>query len=65
MGMPLVISDLIVGNGCQCCRYEGTGRSLSLKLIEQLRQQSAVGGASGKNSLMYVHVYVRFARNSH
>lgn len=27
---------------CLClCRYEGTGRSLSLKLIQQLRQQSA------------------------
>ena len=30
-------------------RYEGTGRSLSLKLLEQLRQQSAPGAkpASG------------------
>ena len=30
------------------CRYEGTGRSLSLKLIDQLRQQSAMGVASGR-----------------
>ena len=31
-----------------CCydRYEGTGRSLSLKLIEQLRRQSSVLGVS-------------------
>ena len=29
-------------------RYEGTGRSLSLKLIGQLRQQSGVGGAGGR-----------------
>lgn len=26
------------------CSYEGTGRSLSLKLIQQLRQQSATFG---------------------
>ena len=38
----------IVGNDHHCCRYEGTGRSLSLKLIEQLRQQSGVGGASSE-----------------
>ena len=32
-------------------RYEGTGRSLSLKLLEQLRQQSAPGAkpASGED----------------
>ncbi len=49
MGTPLVIMvTVIAGNGYQCCRYEGTGRSLSLKLIDQLRQQSAVGGSSGK-----------------
>ncbi len=29
-------------------RYEGTGRSLSLKLIEDLRRQSAKGGAGGR-----------------
>ena len=29
-------------------RYEGTGRSLSLKLIDQLRQQSVMGVASGR-----------------
>ncbi|XP_022083616.1 RNA cytidine acetyltransferase-like isoform X2 [Acanthaster planci] len=28
--------------------YEGTGRSLSLKLIQQLRQQNATGGSSSK-----------------
>lgn len=28
--------------------YEGTGRSLSLKLIENLRSQSAGGGAGGR-----------------
>ena len=28
--------------------YEGTGRSLSLKLIEGLRKQCAGGGASGR-----------------
>jgi N-acetyltransferase 10 len=41
---------------CVCaCSYEGTGRSLSLKLIAQLRQQSVVvapasGGASASAS---------------
>lgn len=30
----------------QSCSYEGTGRSLSLKLIQQLRQQSAQAQAS-------------------
>ncbi|XP_033646077.1 RNA cytidine acetyltransferase-like [Asterias rubens] len=30
--------------------YEGTGRSLSLKLIQQLRQQNATFGASGKTN---------------
>lgn len=29
--------------------YEGTGRSLSLKLIEQLRRQSVVGGGASGN----------------
>ena len=29
-------------------RYEGTGRSLSLKLVQQLRQQSATFGASSE-----------------
>ena len=33
---------------CNGRRYEGTGRSLSLKLISQLRQQSGVGGAGGR-----------------
>lgn len=37
---------------CTVCqydgRYEGTGRSLSLKLIGQLRKQSEVGMASGR-----------------
>ena len=28
-------------------RYEGTGRSLSLKLVKDLRHQSVMGGASG------------------
>ena len=31
-----------------CYRYEGTGRSLSLKLIHQLRQQSATYGSSSE-----------------
>ena len=31
-----------------CPSYEGTGRSLSLKLIGQLRRQSGVGGAGGR-----------------
>ena len=30
--------------------YEGTGRSLSLKLIDQLRQQSSVTGVSASSS---------------
>jgi N-acetyltransferase 10 len=30
------------------CRYEGTGRSLSLKLVQQLRQQSATFGGSSE-----------------
>ena len=30
------------------CRYEGTGRSLSLKLVQQLRQQSSTFGASSE-----------------
>ena len=32
----------------EICRYEGTGRSLSLKLISQLRKQNAVGVAGGR-----------------
>ena len=49
MGKPLVImATVLASDDCQRCRYEGTGRSLSLKLIEQLRRQSAVGGSSGK-----------------
>ena len=35
-------------NALWSARYEGTGRSLSLKLIGQLRQQSGVGGAGGR-----------------
>ena len=31
-------------------RYEGTGRSLSLKLIQQLRQQSTIHGPSSKGN---------------
>ena len=31
-------------------RYEGTGRSLSLKLIDQLRKQSATTGGTGVTS---------------
>lgn len=31
-----------------CGSYEGTGRSLSLKLVEDLRRQSARGGAGGR-----------------
>ena len=31
-----------------CSRYEGTGRSLSLKLIQQLRHQNVTFGLSGK-----------------
>lgn len=37
-------SSVCMSNQCvflPLCRYEGTGRSLSLKLIQQLRQQSA------------------------
>lgn len=37
-------SSVCMSNQCvflPFCRYEGTGRSLSLKLIQQLRQQSA------------------------
>jgi N-acetyltransferase 10 len=30
--------------------YEGTGRSLSLKLIEEIRQKNARGGGSELNS---------------
>lgn len=33
---------------CSISSYEGTGRSLSLKLIEDLRQQSARCGAGGR-----------------
>jgi len=37
-----------------CCnlsfRYEGTGRSLSLKLIQQLREQSTTLGSANKGS---------------
>ena len=29
-------------------RYEGTGRSLSLKLVQQLRQQSSTFGTSSE-----------------
>ena len=32
------------------CRYEGTGRSLSLKLLQQLRIQSGTAGVSSSSS---------------
>ena len=33
------------------CRYEGTGRSLSLKLIQQLRAQCATMGNNTKEAV--------------
>ncbi len=36
-----------MGTGTIFFRYEGTGRSLSLKLVEDLRQQSVLSKASG------------------
>ena len=33
-----------------CFRYEGTGRSLSLKLLQQLRTQAAPTGAKGEEN---------------
>uniref|UniRef100_A0A158PAI7 RNA cytidine acetyltransferase n=1 Tax=Angiostrongylus cantonensis TaxID=6313 RepID=A0A158PAI7_ANGCA len=39
--------------------YEGTGRSLSLKLLQQLRQQSA-GSAKGEKLVFGLHFYWRF-----
>lgn len=39
---------LFMGTCMFYLRYEGTGRSLSLKLIQQLRQQNATFGTNGK-----------------
>ena len=35
---------------CHCYSYEGTGRSLSLKLLSQLRQQSATFGGNAASA---------------
>ena len=52
---------------CCVCRYEGTGRSLSLKLIEELRKKctSSGGGTqseggSSANAGMYVSMDLQY-----
>ncbi len=37
----------VIGELTGAFSYEGTGRSLSLKLIKQLRENSATGNAGG------------------
>lgn len=51
-----------------CCRYEGTGRSLSLKLLQQLESQSqpsaqSNGSNSSKSCLSFQFQLLLFGRN--
>lgn len=46
--------------------YEGTGRSLSLKLINQLRERSQFAGASSRKFFEYVlEEPIRYGENDH